>query len=386
MRYAASSRIALSLSLMVALGFAAAACAQDVSPLTPDRQLRAGIKPDLLTTAAVPDIQWRRDLSEHTAELGFSADGRHIVMLGGGMLRLLDAGTAQIAYEQAADWPNGVIAVSATDRLAAVVFNYLDLYDLYSSQPIDRLPCPRCMDGVLAFSPDGSRLAHQDKHTPSERMRGIGVARVVDLEAKSVVELEAVTGAIAKVAFSRDGRRFLATHITQVGREEQLGYRVWDTADWSLLRTVALPGWTMGAIATGTVGRADFVAVHGNDGNIEMRDLSNDVVLWSVPMIPPQFAPSWSGVTEVELDRVAIAPNGSFVMSYERPRPASVDDIMAKEHGGLVIRRTEDGSILAVYDVPYLTRFAIAPDSKAFVYATPPHRPLAHLALVDVPR
>jgi hypothetical protein len=372
-------------SLTAVLVFAVGVNAQEASPLTPDSQLGARIESDFSITADAPDIEWRRDLSQHTSELGFSADGRYIVMLGGRALTLLDVATAQIAYEQPADWPNGVIAVSATDRLAGMVSNYIDLYELHSPQRIDRLACPRCNFGVLAFSADGSRLAQQDKHSPYERMQRIGVARVIDLETMSVIELEAVTGAIAKVAFSRDGRRFLATHITHVGREEQLGYRVWDTADWSLQRTVALPGWTMGAIATGAVDRADFVAVHGNDGNIEMRDLGSDVVLWSVPMIPPVFAHWSSGMSDVELDRVAIAPNGSFVISHERPVPTSSDHIMAREHGGLVIRRAEDGSILAVYDVPYLTRFAIAPDSKTFVYATPPHRPLAHLALVHVP-
>lgn len=192
-----------------------------------------------------------------------------------------------------------------------------------------------------------------------------------------------MTGTVAHVAFSRDDRRFLATHVTYDDGEARLGYRIWDTADWTLLRPVAPTRATTQAVATGTVGDAGFVAVYADDGYIEMRDLESDAVLWSVPMIPPQFAHWASGAVAPDLALVAIAPNGELVMGYERPRGGtSVTDI---DHGGLVVRRTVDGSIVAVYEVPFLQHFAIAPDSKTFVYPTRPDKPLGHLALVHVP-
>src|SRR5690606_37250541 len=95
---------------------------------------------------------------------------------------------------------------------------------------------------------------------------------------------------------------------------------------------------------------------------------------------PPQFAPSDSWVIGTELNRVAIAPNGTFVVSYERP----VAYDRANKAGAIVVRRTRNGSILAVYDVPGLVDLAISSDSKAFVYTTDRSHPGPHAALVRV--
>src|SRR5690606_8982367 len=134
-----------------------------------------------------------------------------------------------------------------------------------------------------------TKLAFQDRKPGIQRRRGLGSVRIADLRTGGMVEREAITGR-ASVSFSNDGRRVVATHITHVDGEEQLGFRVWDTSSLELVYSTALPGWSLGSIATGVAEGSDFVAVYGNGGNMEMRDLSDDVLFWSVPLLPPQFA------------------------------------------------------------------------------------------------
>ena len=111
----------------------------------------------------------------------------------------------------------------------------------------------------------------------------------------------------------------------------------------------------------------DFVAVYGKEGAIEMRDLSADRVLWTAPLIPPAYAPSTSVLLGSELDRAVIAPDGTFLISYESP---IAHDPVGHVSGGIVVRDTQDGRIVAVYDAYGVTGLAIAPDSQTFVYST----------------
>ena len=73
-------------------------------------------------------------------------------------------------------------------------------------------------------------------------------------------------------------------------------------------------------MGAGAVKGLAFVAVYGRAGSlIEMRDLLSNKVSWTAPLIPPVFAPRRSAVFGSELDRVEIAPDGRFLVSYQSP-------------------------------------------------------------------
>ena len=345
--------------------------------------------------ASDPDIEWQRDLSSYAVHVAFSGDGEQVVLLHESdrwqAVTTFDVANGATVREQAVrlDGIARAIAVSANGRLAVAAPGHVDVFDLSSGQPVlDRFECAGCNISALAFSPDGSTLAMQDVRAPRERALGVGAARILDLETMRVAELEAIAGSRRAVSFSPDGGRLLTAHTAYLGAEEYLGFRVWATAGPRLLYTASFTASTMGAIGTGAVDGADFVAVNGNGGNIEMRDLTNEVLLWSVPMIPNPYAGAEGLRFGVELEHVAIAADGSFVVSYERPGDGvgslSVRGVLVRESGGIVVRRGSDGGIIAVYDVPGVTALAVAPDSRTFAFATP--RRLPRLALVRAPR
>jgi WD40 repeat protein len=351
----------------VALVFTTVAVAQ-TSPFSPPEPGRA-LDPAAFFGAPPSEIVWRRELSSWTYALNFSANGAQLVALHDGTLSFFDAADATPLGKLEPLPPRGgrAVALSATDTLAVTAGTYIDLYDLRSIERLDRIACSACnlLVRALAFSPDGRRLALQDFTTGNDRTRNHGAVRVVDLKTKKVVaELEAAAR-IPWVSFSRDGRKLLAAYATGGGPGEQEGFRVWDTADWRILLTAAFPGATADSMATGAVDGSDF-AVHGNDGNIEMRDLTKDVVLWSVPLVPPEFELLGSRrmlFDKQQLRNVAVAPNGSFVVSYEGGLTRS-----ALFEGAIVVRRARDGATLATYHVFDVTSLAIAPDSRAFAF------------------
>jgi hypothetical protein len=313
--------------------------------------------------AQSPELVWQRDLTSWTYNLVFSADGSRLVAFHGDTLSVIDAADAALVQEIRPKPPRGTraMALSARDELAVTAGTYIDLYDLGSTVSLDRIPCSACnrvIDG-LAFSPDGRWLAFQDVADPMERARGIGAVRVLNLDSQRVaVELRGVgIGSIPTVAFSRDGQKLLASHVT--GKD--VGFRVWDTSDWKVLLTKVVPD--MGSIATGAIRGAEFVAVYGNQGNVEMRDLNRDVVLWSVPMVRARFD-SFSRTEsprQQQFGPVAVAPDGSFIVTYEGRTSGGVE-------GSIVVRRARDGTILAQYDVFDVTSMAIAPDSETFAF------------------
>jgi hypothetical protein len=66
-------------------------------------------------------------------------------------------------------------------------------------------------------------------------------------------------------------------------------------------------------------------------------------------------------------DRVELASDGTPLVSHESPR---AHDPIGHVSGGIVVRSTADGRVIAAYDVYGVTGLAIAPDSRTFVYAT----------------
>jgi WD40 repeat protein len=217
----------------------------------------------------------------------------------------------------------------------------------------------------VAFSPDGRYLATQGTRGLPEWRSGIGgLISVVDLASGEPTMLEAVAP-IAQVAFSADGGSLVAMNVTNLDDRDAFGVRVWSTRDWRLARTVVGSQRTMRRVAALDGERYAGVAMH--DGNIEARDLGDDHVIWSVPLVPPSSARSGAEPAALNLDLVEIAPNGAFVVSYEAP---AAFDASGLATGTLVIRSTADGSVVALYDVPRVGHLAIAPDGKTFAYST----------------
>jgi WD40 repeat protein len=218
--------------------------------------------------------------------------------------------------------------------------------------------------GAVAFSPDGELLAFQGKRSLANRRLGLGSVTVVDVRTGTVrAELEA-SAARARVAFSRDGKRLFAASTTPIDDNEWFGLRVWNIADWTLDRRVL--GASRAAWSQGALDGTPFAAAYPRDGSVEISDLETGDLLWSAGLIGPALEREGDGYA-TELDRVEIAPSGEFVISYETP---VVDARGRAAVGAIVIRRALDGAVAAMYDVPNVAAFAIAPDGKSFVYTT----------------
>jgi WD40 repeat protein len=349
--------------VFVSVALATAAAAQ-VSPKL-NTTLAPKIDGATLIDESVPDVVWQRELSSWTYALAFSADGTRLVAHHGDNVTLYEAADARLLREIHARPPRGTraVALSASDTLAVTAGTYIDLYDLDSGVPMQRIGCSGCNRVIrgLSFSPDGRWLAVQDAAGPTERSRGIGAVRIIDVHTQqTVVELPGVgIGSIPTVSFSADGRKLLASHATG----KLVGFRVWDTSDWHVLSTEAFPD--MGALATGSLRTSDFVAVHGNGETLEMHDLTNDVLLWSVPLIRPDFDLLGGRYLRgpPTLRQAALAADGSWLLTYEGQYADG-----GSVEGAIVVRRTRDGAVLAVYDLPNVTSLAIAPDSKTFSF------------------
>jgi WD40 repeat protein len=249
--------------------------------------------------------------------------------------------------------------------------------------------------GALAFSPDDRLLAFQELRAwipwiPQQQNRRF--VYVVDASnGRRVAKLDASTGRPQHVSFSPDGRRLVAMHDASENGRNELHVRVWDTSTWALLEDIGGLGPGFEPLATGAVEGAEFAAVYAASGRIELRDLARNRVLWSKPLISPpvQTSPTTIRAPELELDHVAIAPNGKFVVSYEGAgwtldpkspdRPDGIGYMSA-----IVVRDAHDGSIMAAYDVPDVTDFAISPDSRTLVYSVGFHQ--TYVALARLPR
>jgi WD40 repeat protein len=218
--------------------------------------------------------------------------------------------------------------------------------------------------GSVAFSPDGTLLAFQGSRGLPDRRLGLGSVNVVNVRTGAAVAQLDASASRARVGFSSDGRRLLAASVTPFDDRERFGVRAWRIADWRV---------TSNVLGTNTIGRShgalpgtEFAAAFERDGNLELRNLSTEAALWSVPLTQPALDAE-TNAGKIRLRLVEIAPNGRFVLSYEAPEASAVAGPPA---GTIVIRNAADGAVEALYDERDVSALAIAPDSKTFVYTT----------------
>jgi hypothetical protein len=322
------------------------------------------------------EVLWRVDtktlpsntFGKHRVE--FSPDGSLIgVVYQPHEARVIRAGDGSVVREFTVPSPlretAHSIALSSTGRVAIGRFASVEVFDVVTGRSEGAFACGGCEQAIdsVRFSPDGALLAYQGvagRPEPSPRQ-----TFVVDLEAN--VELAAfdVFSNRAAVSFSPDGRRLAASTLASGGNGSALGFNVWNAVDWRLVGSYeSEPRSNFGVMGTGVVdGR--WMAVHGNGEQIVMRSIDDDRIMWTAPLLPPNF--DLPRVLGVELDRAVIAPNGEFIVSYESPVATDPNSHVA---GAIVVRDAVDGRVMAAYDVHGVTGLSIAPDSRSFVYAT----------------
>jgi hypothetical protein len=274
--------------------------------------------------------------------------------------------TGQYAYS---------LAISSSGLLALGRVGGLEVFDLSSGAEPLKYHCAGICGPVsaLAFSPDGSLLAYQAALSAAETKTGL--VNVVDLrEQVRVAELEA-SATRTGVMFSADGRTLLAANVTRVDGTGTFGLRAWNGgASWRRVRDE--PGARVPAGSIGPFAFDERLAAYSFDGRLELRELANGALAWSVPLVPPSIdAVVDDAVTRLEL--VAFASRGDLVLSYESPASGAVP-------GTLVFRRRQDGATIAMYDVANVSAIAVAPDGASFLYSTGAGR--TYTVLARVPR
>jgi hypothetical protein len=298
----------------------------------------------------------------------FSPNGRYVAVYEPVRVRVFDAATGKVQRDVALD-PSAVpafsLAVSSTGKVALGRMGNAEV--LEQRKPPVRYWCVGACGtlAAIAFSPDDRFLAYQGTRGLPEWRTGLGgLISVVDLATGMPTHLEAIAS-IAQVSFSADGRTLYAMNVSKLDDREAFGLRVWNTSGWTVARSVLGSQRAMRRVAALDGGIYAGVSMH--DGNIEARNLDDDRVLWSVPLVPPALAGTDNEAAPTNLDLVEIAPNGRFVVSYES---STAYDATGLALGTLVIRRAADGVVEALYDVARISDLTIAPDSKSFVYTT----------------
>ena len=330
------------------------------------------MEPTAVWRVADPEIPVNAFQASRSA---FSRDGRLIAVVRQNLLvQLRSAADGQLLGELRADPANRDnaslwydVAFSKTGAIALGGLGHAEIYDGFLQHLIANLPCVCLVVEGLDFSPDGRLLAFQEVRAFPERVQRIGFVHVIDTQSGiEIAQLNASAGR-TKVRFAADGRTLFAM-MTDVlpDRRESLGFQSWRVSDWAALRKSTEEAWTLGTFAIGRVAGRD-VAAHAHDGHLEMHDSNDGKTIWSVPLLSPLFVPRDRIVKQVELTRIAVAPNGQFLVDYERP---VTPHFYFQEAGALVVRRASNGEAAAVYDVHGVTDIDIAPDSRAFLFVT----------------
>ena len=323
-----------------------------------------------------------RKLGDHASAwvlATFSTDGKLVGVSDDGGTRIYRASDGRLLRMFPAPFSTGQfafsLAISATGLVAMGRVGGLDIHELdRATEPLKYYCAGVCGPvSALAFSPNGAWLAYQAARGAREPIPGL--VNVVDLrEHAMVAELEA-SSTRAGVMFAADGRTLIAANVTRIDDGGTFGLRGWNGgAQWRRVRD------DRGAqVPAGSIGPFAFderVAAYSYDGRLEIRELSNSALVWSMPLVPPSLD-AVVDAASMRLELVAFARHGDLVLTYESPDGGSAP-------GTLVFRRMSDGTIVAMYDVAGVSALAIAPDGESFVYSTGAGR--TYTVVARVPR
>jgi hypothetical protein len=231
----------------------------------------------------------RLDLAARTAG-EFSTNGGLLGIGSGGSISVLDAGSGDVVQRVPASITRQAaysFAIAPDGRVAIGRTGGLEIRTPAARSRSTRFDCVDACGPVQAvtFSPDGSLLAYQGTRSTRERRQGLGYVVVLDARTgHPVARLEAIA-ARAFVTFTADGRELVASNATRIDDTEVFGLRGWDTAEWALTRN--LLGGTAKWRAIGAAGDGRFVAAYERGGQLELRDLGDERLIWSAPLVGP---------------------------------------------------------------------------------------------------
>lgn len=328
---------------------------------------------------------WRVDGRSHDSRAtawsaaAFSTDGKLVGTTDDGGTRIYYAGDGQLVRMFPAPFSTGQhsfgLAISSTGRVALGRVGGIDIHTIEKRGETLRFHCTGVCGPVsaLAFSPDGAWLAFQAARGRLEQT--LGRVDVVDLRAGARIAEAEASATRAGVMFAPDGRTLIAANTTSVDDVGTFGLRVFSSAaDWRRTRDVA--GAQMPSGSIGPFAFTDRMAAYSREGRVELRDIATGALVWAQPFV----APSVDSVVEpgtTRLELVAFAPRSEVLVSYESP-------VEGDAAGAIVLRRLQDGSVVAMYDVVGVSALALAPEGESFVYSTGAGR--AYTVLARVPR
>jgi hypothetical protein len=132
-------------------------------------------------------------------------------------------------------------------------------------------------------------------------------------------------------------------------------------------------------VPRGSIGPFAFnerVAAYALNGNVELRDVATGALVWARPFVPAGIDAAPEDV-DMKLELVAFAQRGAALLTYESP-------VSRNGPGAIVVRRMDDGSVVAMYDAVGVSALALSPDGERFAYSTGVGR--TYTALARVPR
>jgi hypothetical protein len=298
------------------------------------------------------------------AAVAFSTDGTLVGVSDDGGTRLYRADDGRLVRAFPAPFSTGQsafsLAISSAGQVAVGRVGGIEMHTLGEHGEPLKFHCAGVCGPVsaIAFSPDGAWLAYQASGGSLESTPALNV---VDLRARArIAQLEA-SATRAGVMFAADGLTLIAANTTRIDDAGTFGVRRFGSAaGWR--RTREVPGAQAPRGSIGPYAFTEHAAAYAREGHVELRDVATGALLWAQPFVPPGLD-SALGDVAMKLDLVTLSPRGDVLLDYESP-------VSAGAPGALVLRRVQDGSVVAMYDVVGVSALAFAPDGESFAYST----------------